>query len=76
MCVEIVFLAFGCSMQTVHLSCINISTISKQTEPNIYFSLFLDYGALGANYALWGYKPLYHHGSTWAAPSEMARPTR
>ena len=40
MCVEIVFQAFGCSMQTIHLSCINISTISKQTEPSIHLSPF------------------------------------
>ena len=25
---------------------------------------------------LWGYKPLYPHGPIWAAPSEVARPTR
>ena len=25
---------------------------------------------------LWGYKPLYPHGSTWAAPSKVAQPTR
>ena len=29
-----------CSMQIVHLSCIKISTISKQTEPNLHLSLF------------------------------------
>jgi len=50
-------------MQTMHLSCIKISTISKQTGPSFHLSLFtfeyqqifqngfLDYGALGANYA-------------------------
>jgi hypothetical protein len=27
-------------------------------------------------YKLWGYKPLYPHGLTWAAPSEVARSTR
>ena len=25
---------------------------------------------------MWGYKPLYTHGPIWAAPSEVARPTR
>jgi len=25
---------------------------------------------------LWGYKPLYPRGPIWAAPSEVARPTR
>ena len=30
-----------CSMQTVHLSCIKISTISKQTEPSFHLSLFI-----------------------------------
>jgi hypothetical protein len=25
---------------------------------------------------VWGYKPLYPHGPTWAAPSEVARPMR
>ena len=29
-----------CSMQTVHLSCFKISTISKQTEPSLHLSLF------------------------------------
>jgi len=29
-----------CSMQTVHLSCIKITTISKQTEPSIHLSSF------------------------------------
>ena len=29
-----------CSMQTVQLSCIKIYTISKQTEPSFYLSLF------------------------------------
>jgi hypothetical protein len=51
-------------MQTVHLYCIKISTISKQTDPSFHLSLFileykhvrqngfLDYSALGTNYAL------------------------
>jgi hypothetical protein len=30
-----------CSMQTVYLSCININTISKQTEPSFQLSLFI-----------------------------------
>ena len=30
-----------CSMQTVHLSCIKISTISKQTKPSFHLSLFI-----------------------------------
>jgi hypothetical protein len=29
-----------CSMQIVHLSCIKISTISKQIEPTFHTSLF------------------------------------
>ena len=29
-----------CSMQTIHLSCIKINTISKQTEPSFHLSLF------------------------------------
>jgi len=29
-----------CSMETVHLSCIKISTISKQTETSIHLSPF------------------------------------
>jgi len=29
-----------CSMQTVQLSCIQISTISKQTEASFHLSLF------------------------------------
>jgi len=29
-----------CSMKTVHLSCIKIRTISKQTEPRFHMSLF------------------------------------
>ena len=29
-----------CFMQTMHLSCIKISTISKQTEPSIHLSPF------------------------------------
>jgi N-acyl-D-aspartate/D-glutamate deacylase len=29
-----------CSMQTVHLSCIKNSTISKQTKPSFHLSLF------------------------------------
>jgi len=29
-----------CSMQTMHLSCIRISTISKLTEPSFHLSLF------------------------------------
>ena len=49
------------SMQTVHLSCIKIRTISKQTKPRFHMSLFtkeyhrgvqnsfLAYGALGTN---------------------------
>jgi len=32
--------------------------------------------SLGRGRRLWGYKPIYPHGSTWAAPSEVARPTR
>jgi len=51
------------SMQTVHLSCIKISTMSKQTRPSFHLSLFTfeyqqifqngfsDYGALDANCA-------------------------
>jgi hypothetical protein len=51
------------SKQTMHLSCIKISTISKQNGPSFHLSLFtfeyqqifqngfLDYGALGANCA-------------------------
>ena len=30
-----------CSIQTVHLSCIKISNISKQTEPSFHLSLFI-----------------------------------
>ena len=49
------------SMQIVHLSCVKISTISKQTKPSLHLSLFssstigcvqisfLGYGALGIN---------------------------
>jgi len=29
-----------CSMQTMHLHCIRISTISKLTEPSFHLSLF------------------------------------
>ena len=29
------------SMQTMHLSCIKISSISKQTEPTLHLSLFI-----------------------------------
>jgi hypothetical protein len=29
-----------CSLQIVHLSCIKIITISKQTEPSLHLSLF------------------------------------
>ena len=47
-----------CSMQTVHLSCIKISTISKQIKLSFHLSTigcvengFLSYRALGANRA-------------------------
>ena len=60
---ELIFKHMVCSMQTMHLPCIRISTISKLTEPSFHLSLFiqdyqivrskwfLDYGALGANCA-------------------------
>ena len=40
MCIQIDFQAFGMFHATVHLSCIKISTVFKQTEPNIHFSPF------------------------------------
>ena len=39
-CIQIEFKAYGTSMQTVHLSCIKISTISKHIEPTFHLSLF------------------------------------
>ena len=54
MCVQIDSKHLVCSMQTMHLSFIKVSTISKQTESSIHLSpcvqnCFLDYGALGPN---------------------------
>jgi len=37
---KLIFEHMVCSMQTVQLSCIKIYTISKQTEPIFYLSLF------------------------------------
>ena len=49
-------------------------------HPHPYHVQWLnDSGDINIGYkvnVLWGYKPLYPHGPIWAAPSEVARPTR
>ena len=65
-----------CSMQTVHLSCIKISTISKQTEPSFHLSLFI------LEYKQWHQKwflrlwCIRHKLCTYLAPKQTLSPNR
>ena len=37
---KLIFMHMVCSMQTMHLPCISIRTVSKLTEPSFHLSLF------------------------------------
>jgi hypothetical protein len=73
---KLIFENMICSMQTIHLSCIKISTISKQTEPSFHLSLFTKqyHRELPQRFlSLWCTR---HKPCTYLAPKLILSPTR